>query len=159
MSIMRAILWKKAIRFGILGLFLSAAIYFLYPRGIFELYGRNMPPMWSSDLGNMNFKEIYEKLGPPQEDVSAKDYQNWLEYHWWGVKMLKIISSDCCKPTAKPNTVVYIVYVNGWYDPAYRKVISKSDNAQPRISRGKYDNRYVRASLKLHANSLSSGGG
>jgi hypothetical protein len=125
MSITRAIVLKELVRFGGLGLLLSAAIYFLYPRAIFELYG-DIPPRWSSDLGNMNFEEIYKKLGPPQEDVAAKDYQNWLEPHWWGVKVLTIVSSDCCKSTEKPTTVMYVVYVNGWYDPAYRKIIVKS---------------------------------
>lgn len=83
--------------------------------------------MWSSNLGEMNFKEIYQRLGPPQEDVSAKDYQNWVEHHWWGVKMLKIIARDCCEATAKPKTIVYIVYVSGSYNPKYRKIIYKSD--------------------------------
>lgn len=126
MKIMRVTLRGKLIRFGLSWLLLSVAIFFLYPKSIVVLYGENIPPKWSPDLGSMNFKEIYEKLGPPQEAASAKDYQNWLEYHWWGVKVLKIISSDCCKPNAKPHVVIYVVCVNGWYDPAYQQVISKS---------------------------------
>jgi hypothetical protein len=136
MSITRPIVWRQLIRFGVLVLILSAAIYLLYPKGVLELYGRDIPPAWSSDLGEMSFKEINERIGPPQDDVSAKGYQNWLENHWWGFKMLKVISNDCCKPTARPDTVVYIVYVHGWYDPVYREIISKSGHKteKPEIS-------------------------
>lgn len=128
MSIKTKIIFTYLVYFIGFGIFLSVAIYFFYPRVISEFYGKEIPPEWSSDLGGMNFAQIYQKLGPPQEDVSAKDYQNWLEHHWWGVKILKVISNDCCKSTLKPKAVVYIVHVNGWYEPAFQETIVASEN-------------------------------
>ncbi len=109
-----------------LGVFFLTATYFLYPRIIAELYGKTIPLQWSLNFGGMTFSQIYQKLGSPQEDASAKDYQQWVELHWWGAKTLKLISADCCKPNSQPSAVIYVVYVNGWYDPVHRKTITNS---------------------------------
>jgi hypothetical protein len=103
-----------------------AVTYLFYPRIVFELYGKDMPQAWASDLGGMSFSQMYQKLGAPQEDASAKDYQQWVEVHWWGKKILKVISVDCCKPASKPSVVIYVVYVDGWYQPVYQKTLAKS---------------------------------
>jgi hypothetical protein len=101
-----------------------ALLSWLYPRVIVEIYGRHVPEKWSPDFANMSFGQIYERIGPPQEDVSGKDYQNWLIYQWWGWKQLKLISPHCCPPSSKPTSIVYIVHIYGWYNPVYSKKIS-----------------------------------
>lgn len=101
-------------------------VYFLYMRAIIELARKDVPSDWSSKLGEMNFDEIYKKIGRPQDDASAKQYQNWIEYHWWGIKMLKIAASDCCKPTTRPYGIYYIVYAKGKYAPVYHETIFRS---------------------------------
>jgi len=121
---------NKVVRSLLLLVSLSAigliTTYFLYPQVILELYGKEMPEKWASNFGGMSFSQIYQRLGPPQEDASAKDYQQWVESHWWGIKLLKVISVDCCQSASKPSIVMYLVYVNGWYDPVYRKTLSKT---------------------------------
>jgi hypothetical protein len=109
----------------ITGALLAAAlvIYVMYPWAICWIYGKDVPAAWTSELGEMNFEKIYERLGPPQEFATAKDYQIWLERHWWGVKVLKVIASGCCQHFQKPDEVIYIVYVKGRYEPIYQNVI------------------------------------
>ncbi|MBF0526411.1 MAG: hypothetical protein HQK56_15105 [Deltaproteobacteria bacterium] len=116
--------WKRLFYLIGFGLIVWLAVYYLYPKVIFEIYGKDIPPRWTSDLGGMNLGQIRKKLGSPHEDLSAKGYQNWLEYHSWGRKKLMVGCADVCKSNEKPLAVIYIVYVNGWYNPAYQKVIA-----------------------------------
>jgi hypothetical protein len=112
------------------------AVYLLYPRAIAELYGKDMPQAWAPELGDMTFSQIYQRLGAPQEDASAKDFQRWVEVHWWGRKLLMVAAADCCKPTNKPHAVVYIVLVDGWYAPAYqRTLVSHGANGEVQTPR------------------------
>lgn len=97
--------------------------FFSYPFAIAELAVKNMPPKWSPKLGEMNFGEIHKEIGPPQFNMSAKDYQDWVEYHWWGVEVLKIMSFDCCAKNARPSDIQYIVYVKGRDKPARMEFI------------------------------------
>lgn len=107
---------------------LTFAAYFIYPWTILLLYGKDIPTEWSSNIGEMSFQQIYDELGSPDESATAKDYQSWVERKWWGVKLLKVIASDCCKTSNKPDEVIYIVYVNGRYAPIYQETLfSKSD--------------------------------
>jgi hypothetical protein len=110
------------------GTVFMAISYLLYLVAILELAGKDMPPNWSAKLGELHFYEIYEKIGPPQDDASAKQYQNWIEYHWWGTKMLKISASQCCKPSAQPSEIYYIVYAKGKYAPIHSEILFRSAN-------------------------------
>ena len=94
-----------------------------YEQAIVVIYGRHLPKAWAIDLSNLTFGEIYQKIGPPQEDVSGKDYQSWLIYHWWGRQVLTMVRGDCCPPTARPSGIYYMAYVNNWYNQAYFKEI------------------------------------
>lgn len=120
---------NKLLRSGVLlrsigiSLILAVLIYFFYPRLIFEIYGKDVPQLWTSDLSRMDFAQIHQKLGPPQEDLSVKGYQIWLEKHWWGAKILEVMSGSLCKPTEKPHIIVFSVYVKGWYNPAHQQII------------------------------------
>ncbi|MFI3155321.1 MAG: hypothetical protein QX199_04105 [Methylococcaceae bacterium] len=94
-----------------------------YKKAIVIAYGQQIPEAWASDFADMNFAEIYQKIGPPQENLSAKGYQNWLIKQWWGWQMLRVDLQDCCPLKSKPTGIYYIVYVNYWYKPAYIKII------------------------------------
>jgi len=110
----------------------------VYRKVIVVMYGQQIPKAWSSNFADMNFGEIYQKIGLPQEDVSAKGYQNWLSYKWWGWQMLKMDLQDCCPLTSEPTGIYYIVHVNFWYDPAYTKTIRyKEVKAENRPQRDK----------------------
>lgn len=108
-------------------IFIGCAVLLLlicfYPKLIIFVYGKNIPEEWSSYLYNMSFKEIHEKIGLPQEDVSSKDYQSWLIYEWWGWRKLVIGMPYCCPPSSKPTSIFYTVHVYGRYNPAYIKKI------------------------------------
>jgi hypothetical protein len=94
-----------------------------YKKIIVINYGQQLPEVWSSDFSNMTFSDIYKKIGPPQENLSGKGFQNWLIYHWWGWQMLEMGLQNCCPPTSKPTDIYYMVHVYGWYEPAYSKRI------------------------------------
>jgi hypothetical protein len=115
--------YKRAFIIATVSIAISVVFSFAYKRAIVVVYGQQIPVAWASDFADMNFGEIYQKIGPPQEDVSAKEYQNWLVYQWWGWQMLTVTSNDCCKLTSKPTNIYYTVHVNGWYKPAYIKKI------------------------------------
>ena len=55
-----------------------------YEQAIVVIYGRHLPKAWAIDLSNLTLGEIYQQIGPPQENLAAKGYQNWVVYHWWG---------------------------------------------------------------------------
>lgn len=83
---------------------------------------RPLPDRWSSSLGTATYAQIHAKLGAPQVDMSAKGYQQWVEYHPWGRKVLQVASLDC-HPARKPDTILYTVYVQGRYRPVHLEFI------------------------------------
>ena len=94
-----------------------------YPFLIYQIYGNNLPEGWSANLAEMSLGEIQNRLGPPQEEASAKDFQNWIIRHWWGSQVLKVITRHCCTPEEKPVAIIYMVYVLGRYEPVQRSVL------------------------------------
>jgi hypothetical protein len=116
------------------GIIFAAACYFTYLFAISELARKALPPNWSPELGELTFQEIHTKIGPPQDDASAKQYQNWIGYHWWGTKMLRIISADCCKPSARPSQISYVVYAKGRYTPIYYEMLFSCDDRSSRAA-------------------------
>ena len=61
--------------------------------------------------------DVYVMLGRPDENVCAKDYENWLVRHWWGTEQLMVIAEGCAMD-AKVASVYYILRVDGFYEPA-----------------------------------------
>jgi hypothetical protein len=118
-------IWLRRLAYLVaLGILIIACFYVLYPKAIYGLYGRDIPPKWSSDFTSMTFAQINQALGHPQDDASAKGFQNWVEFHWWGQKILKMTADDFYKPGARPEGIYYIVYVDGWYHPAFQKKLN-----------------------------------
>jgi hypothetical protein len=115
---------NKAIGVCAIAILITCSIYFLYPMAIVELYGKKVPEKWMLNYADMNLGEIQKAIGLPQEEMSVKDYQSWLDSEWWGVKQLKIISANCCQLNTKPDEIIYLIRVKGWYEPAYQKIIS-----------------------------------
>jgi hypothetical protein len=111
---------KKILLIGLIFIVVGLAAYFFYPKLILETYGKKIPEKWIMNYGELKMLEIKSHLGAPQEELLAKDYQNWNESHWWGIKQLKIINSSN-GVDAPPGKVIYLVYVNGWYGAKYKQ--------------------------------------
>lgn len=101
-------------------------VFFSYPFAIAEFAGKNMPAGWEPELGEMNLGQIHKEIGPPAFSMSAKEYQDWVKYHWWGVEILKIMAVDCCGQNARPSDIQYIVYVKGRAKPVRVEFIFQS---------------------------------
>jgi hypothetical protein len=67
--------------------------------------------------------EIHRTLGEPTGDASAKQFQEWIEPHWWGMKVLTVTATDIQKQSTYPAAIDYRVYVNGKYSAVYRTII------------------------------------
>ena len=94
-----------------------------YEQAIVVIYGRHLPKAWAIDLSNLTLGEIYQQIGPPQENLAAKGYQNWVVYHWWGRQVLRMGLEDYGPLTSRPTDIDYMAYVNNWYNQAYIKNI------------------------------------
>lgn len=105
------------------GIGIATIAFLTYPVTIAQTVGKDLPSGWSPKLGKLTFSAIYKEIGPPELDMSAKEYQGWAEYHWWGVKMLKIASHNCCVSQAHPSHIQYLVYVKGRDDPVVNEFI------------------------------------
>jgi hypothetical protein len=112
----------RVIRLAAINVFFLLAGYFVCLQAFIELTAKKIPPQWSSTLGELTLDQISRKIGPPREDASAKQFQNWIEYHWWGIKMLKVVSRDY-RPTARPSQISYIVFLKGKYAPIYQQTV------------------------------------
>jgi hypothetical protein len=90
------------------------------------LYGSMtaVPNRWSSDLINLTCGKIYQRIGPPQESATAKEFENWNEMHWWGFKQLKIITRNGCAAERKPDELIYSAHLRWRYKPMFLKVIA-----------------------------------
>ena len=108
-------------------LVLLAILSLFYLAIILRAGDQNIPPQWSAELGQMTFAEIYQKIGFPQEDVCAKQYQNWRELHWWGSTVLKISAANSCRLDAKPDEIYYRIYIKGKYAPVFKKTLFESN--------------------------------
>ena len=106
-----------------------ALLVLVYPAVIGLTYGNHLPGGWSPELTEMTLGEIQARLGPPQEEASAKDFQNWVVPHWWGRQILKVISQRCCQPEEKPFAFVYLVYVYGRYDPVVVRTLGEKNRS------------------------------
>ena len=70
-------------------------------------------------------RELHQLLGPPQDDASAKQFQNWIVLGSdGGKKMLKILCPIRCDPTETPADIYYFVYETGTQKPVLVKRLS-----------------------------------
>jgi hypothetical protein len=75
--------------------------------------------------------QLYQQLGKPDENASAKGYKEWAGNYWWGTKMLRIGFGEN-KMDHPPDDIEYKVYVKNWYNPVYSIMIdSDSINNKP----------------------------
>jgi hypothetical protein len=71
----------RAVRFAAIAVFCLLSGYFLCLQAFIELTAKKIPTQWSTALGELTLDQISMKIGPPQEDASVKQFQNWVEYH------------------------------------------------------------------------------
>jgi hypothetical protein len=109
-------------------------------------------------LYNLNHRQIVEKLGPPSEDVSAKQYQSWLKREDWGMLQLKIEFKDCCDEASTPSGIYKIVRVKNRYEPLHFAKLAPPDGIRP-IRTVSVAGQHARAKVVLHRNRVKDESG
>jgi len=89
------------------------------------IYRNDLPSGWSDKLMGMTLGEIQERIGPPDEEASAKGFQNWIVRRWWGFQLLKV-GSMSCQSEERPISIWYYVYVNERYNPVVMKQLGSA---------------------------------
>ena len=87
---------------------------------------RLSPPVeWSAALGGKTIRELHLLLGPPQEDGSAKQFQNWvLQDSSGGQKILKVLCPNRSAPDETPAEVYYFACEQGSHKPVLVRRLS-----------------------------------
>jgi hypothetical protein len=106
---------------------LIIALIWMFPRSLIVVLRPSTPPAWDSSLAGLSHEDIVKRLGEPDEDMSAKDYQSWISRTWWGAMQLRIAFADCCKPQSRPTDVRVIFHLNGRYRPIEVRTLSRSN--------------------------------
>ncbi|MES2039377.1 MAG: hypothetical protein V4495_16210 [Pseudomonadota bacterium] len=96
-----------------------------YPEYILTTYADHWPNAWNSDLSRLNHRQIVEKIGPPDEDLAAKDYQNWIKKESWGIFQLRILFRNCCDENSTPVGVEKIVRLKDRYKPIEYTILAR----------------------------------
>jgi hypothetical protein len=117
-------------RAGVLGLVVVVSLVcwlVLYPRAITLQYGNHLPERWKAPLLDKSVGEIRALLGPPDAEFSAKDFLSWQIETWFGSQNLFVVARNCCDPRAIPSSIIYKVYVDGWYRPVVNRSLGGFD--------------------------------
>ena len=75
------------------------------------------PASWNETLLSLTHDDIVRRLGQPQDDASAKDWQSWIQPTWWGTLELRLAFSGCCEPSTRPTAGHVIAHLKGRYRP------------------------------------------
>lgn len=89
--------------------------YYACPSLLIKMVGQDYPALWSEHLYTLNFAEIQGRLGKPDADFAAKDFQQWYKATWWGTYVLTISASNCCDATSKPDQIAIRYYLHRRY--------------------------------------------
>jgi len=77
----------------------------------------SMPRTWDDTVLLLRHEELLRRLGPPDDDASAKDWQSWMHRTWWGALELRLEFSSCCQPSTRPTAGYVIAHLKGKYRP------------------------------------------
>ena len=70
----------------------------------------DVPPQWKLDYRGLSIAQIVDRLGPPQEEASAKQFMNWVLPAADGTQLLKVICPQDCSGNEYPGGVLYLFY-------------------------------------------------
>ncbi|GGZ28131.1 hypothetical protein [Asticcacaulis endophyticus] len=93
-------------------LIMAIGAWGVFPHIIYATRADEMPAKWDLNYENLSIQQVYEKIGPPDEDGGVKQLQNWVQKEWWGYKLIKIGAEDF-RSDRTDFDVYYSVHVYG----------------------------------------------
>ena len=89
----------------------------------------DVPPQWKLDYRGLSIAQIMDRLGPPQDDVSAKQFMNWVLPAADGIQLLKVICPQDCSGSEYPGVVLYLFYRDIDKEPTRAKDLLRNPSA------------------------------
>jgi len=119
----------KRVIFSVIFLLSIVGGYFAYPNLIFKFFASSATPkIWNDKLYSLTKAQIINELGPPDSNMTAKDFIAWEDVQWWGRQTLMIIFRDCCVDSSVPSKIYVIKHARFRYQPIYNKDIRDVGN-------------------------------
>lgn len=77
-----------------------------------EFKKSTIPEKWQIDYSGKKIHELKTIFGNPNDDVSEKQFLNWIDQDGKDMKILKIICSNKCSDDEYPSQVLFYTYFN-----------------------------------------------
>ncbi|MCO4241910.1 hypothetical protein NFX52_10570, partial [Acidovorax facilis] len=68
------------------------------------------PDKWKIDYSGKRIYELKLLFGKPDEDVSEKQFLNWIDRDEEGMKILKVVCADRCSDDEYPTRILFYRY-------------------------------------------------
>lgn len=73
----------------------------------------NVPPeKWRINYSGKKIYELKLLFGKPDDDVSEKQFLNWIDRDGGGMKILKVVCADKCSDDEYPTQILFYTYSN-----------------------------------------------
>ncbi|WKL58895.1 hypothetical protein Q1W73_07880 [Asticcacaulis sp. ZE23SCel15] len=103
---------RRAIVIILAAIVVVIGVWGAFPHIIYAMHADEMPTKWDLNYENLTLHQVYDKIGPPDQDGGVKQFQNWVEKEWWGYKLIKIGAEDF-RSDRTDFDVYYSVHVYG----------------------------------------------
>ncbi len=88
--------------------FLIGAVFF----SACDFKNNEFPDRWKIDYSGKRIYELKLLFGKPDEDVSEKQFLNWIDRDKDGMKILKVVCADRCGDDEYPTRILFYRYFN-----------------------------------------------
>lgn len=77
-----------------------------------EFKDNEFPERWKINYSGKRIYELKLLFGKPDEDVSEKQFLNWIDRDEEGMKILKVVCADKCSDDEYPTRILFYKYFN-----------------------------------------------
>jgi hypothetical protein len=92
----------------------------------YEDEASQVPARWALDYRGLSIGQIVNLIGPPQEDVSYKQFMNWTLEGQDGTRVLRVSCQVNCSEGERPASVTYEFYRDRMQRAARSKVLHEA---------------------------------
>lgn len=77
-----------------------------------ELKNNGLPEKWKINYSGKRIHELKLLFGKPDDDVSEKQFLNWIDRDGEDMKILKVICAHKCNDEEYPTRILFYTYFN-----------------------------------------------